>query len=601
MQCPLWPYEEASERTSQSSSSKSTTIDSKISPQYEFITATSSSVQPNTQFTNHESLSSLSESFSYFKKAYPNYSKTTLADTIRLQEYYHLSASNRVCLDYIGHGLFTSYSRPPDHASASSSSSTTINLFQDLSVPEQPLFNIAFKNVILSSQLMHSVKESEFECSMKQRITKFMNICEDDYSMVFTANLSSAFRLLADSYPFQTNPNLVTLYDFENEAVEAMNKSAKTKGGRAMSAEFSWPNLRIQSRKLRKMIVRKRRKNGRGLFVFPLQSRMTGTRYSYLWMSLARENGWHILLDASGLGADASGLGAKDMETLGLSLFQPDFIICSFFKVFGENPSGFSCLFVKKSCISILDKSSTNMGIVSLVPISSPFEDISSTDEESLRLMQKSITDPGPSTPLKMKEDKQLKSLNEIQQSDESVEENLIKCKGLDHADTLGLVLISNRQRYLINWLINALMNLRHPYSGNEHHLVRIYGPKVKFDRGPAVAFSVYDWKGEKVDPLLVQKLADRNNISLGCGFLQHIDFSDNYEEEKKNILELRGKKGDSAASIGISVVTAFLGFLTNFEDMYRLWAFVSRFLDADYVEKERWRYKALNQSTVEL
>ncbi|KAJ0630651.1 hypothetical protein HanOQP8_Chr17g0640841 [Helianthus annuus] len=52
---------------------------------------------------------------------------------------------------------------------------------------------------------------------------------------------------------------------------------------------------------------------------------------------------------------------------------------------------------------------------------------------------------------------------------------------------------------------------------------------------------------------------------------------------------------------LGIPVIMAALGFLTNFEDVYRLWAFVSRFLDADFVEKERWRYMALNQTTVEV
>ncbi|MBA0881938.1 hypothetical protein Goshw_020621 [Gossypium schwendimanii] len=64
-----------------------------------------------------------------------------------------------------------------------------------------------------------------------------------------------------------------------------------------------------------------------GLFIIPLQSKVTGSRYSSTWMSLAKENGWHVLLDATAL-------GAKEMEILGLSLFDLDFLICSFFKVF---------------------------------------------------------------------------------------------------------------------------------------------------------------------------------------------------------------------------------------------------------------------------
>ncbi|KAE8675683.1 hypothetical protein F3Y22_tig00111648pilonHSYRG00119 [Hibiscus syriacus] len=130
-------------------------------------------------------------------------------------------------------------------------------------------------------------------------------------------------------------------------------------------------------------------------------------------------------------------------------------------------------------------------------------------------------------------------------------------------------------------------MSLQHLHSENGVAAVRIYGPKIMFDRGTAVAFNVFDWKGERIDPALVQKLADRNNISLSIAYLQHICFSDKHEEVKDK------EK--------LQVVTAAVGLLTNFEDIYWLWAFVSRFLDADFLEKEKWRYKAINQKTIEI
>ncbi|MBA0634110.1 hypothetical protein Godav_025201, partial [Gossypium davidsonii] len=68
-----------------------------------------------------------------------------------------------------------------------------------------------------------------------------------------------------------------------------------------------------------------------GLFVIPLQSNVTGSRYSYTWMSLVQENRWHVLLDATAL------------------------VFC--------------CLFIKKSIgLSVLKGSTTNVRIVSLVP-----------------------------------------------------------------------------------------------------------------------------------------------------------------------------------------------------------------------------------------
>ncbi|KAI5011772.1 hypothetical protein ZWY2020_013909 [Hordeum vulgare] len=104
---------------------------------------------------------------------------------------------------------------------------------------------------------------------------------------------------------------------------------------RKYSGGFSWA-LRRQECEAR------RRDVAVGLFVFPAQSRVTGAKYSYQWMALGQQNGCHVMLDTGAL-------GPKDMDSLGLSLFQPDFIINSFYWVFGSDPTGFGCLLIKKS------------------------------------------------------------------------------------------------------------------------------------------------------------------------------------------------------------------------------------------------------------
>ncbi|KAF2311840.1 hypothetical protein GH714_026976 [Hevea brasiliensis] len=508
----------------------------------------------------------------------------------------------------------------------------------------------------------------------------FLNISENDYCMVFTANRTSAFKLVAESYPFQSSQKLLTVYDYESEAVETMIHCSEKKGAKVMSAEFSWPRLRIHSAKLRKMVTRKsKKKKKRGLFVFPVHSRVTGARYRYMWMNIAQENGWHILIDACAL-------GPKDMDSFGLSLIRPDFVICSFYKIFGENPSGFGCLFVKKSTVPLLEDSTTT-GMVSLVPAKKLFwflDESSGTDielewtskcvlEEDELDTSNSFSGPMP-TPKrysgKLEQGETSRSQTEVttgkQKASETSETETtaiageqevsetpdsksktigtaarqkepetseiidlgkpatviqqetartskngtteVECRGLDQVDLFGLTQISNRSRCLINWLVNALMKLKHPNT-EEIPVIRIYGPKIKFDRGPALAFNVFDWKGEKVEAPLIQKLADRSNISLSYGFLHHISFSDKYEEEKARVLERRTcevkgtlkNKGKEKANMGITVVTVALGFLANFEDTYRLWAFIAQFLDADFVEKAKWRYTALNQKTVEV
>lgn len=596
-----------------------------------FIESTDSFFFPNTQFTNHESLPSMKESFTQFRKAFPQFSEANKVDLIRATEYNHLSLSNHVCLDYLGIGLFSHSQTIPD-CSSSSSPPPQCSGF--------PFFSTLYRSVNLKTQLLHGDHSSELESAIKKRIMDFLNVSEDDYCMVFTTNRSSAFKLVAESYPFRSSRKLLTVYDYESEAVEGMINTSEKRGAEVMSAEFKWPRLRIHSEKLRKMLVRKKKqKTHRGLFVFPLQSRITGTSYSFQWMRIAQENGWHVLLDACAL-------GPKDMNSFGLSLLHPDFLVCSFYKVFGENPTGFGCLFVKKSIIPILEDS-TSTGMVNIVQSDMLFRSSQSspgTDTELEQAFRMGADEVGVANPIsllqnttvqsKLPADLKVKKLSdyEIQSSKFSpiangkteevgksvlltVQEKKpelcvngsleIKCRGLDHVDSLGLVQISNRMRCLINWLINALIKLQHPHTENKISLVRIYGPKVKFDRGPALAFNVYDWKGEKVEPVLVQKLADRSNISLSNGFIHQIWFSDNYEEEKERLLESRceekEKNRNKKTCTGITVVTAALGFLANFEDTYRLWSFIARFLDADFVEKERWRYTALNQKTVEV
>ncbi|KAI3501218.1 hypothetical protein L1887_29081 [Cichorium endivia] len=590
-----------------------------ISPsRYDFIAATAFSLPPNAQFTNHESLPDLNRSFSSMKKAYPHYQETDRADRIRSHEFYHLSMSNHVCLDYIGHGLF-SYSQQL-HSNA-------------------PFFNIIYKSVNLYTQIAHGGQELEFESVIKERIFRFMNISQDDYSLVFTANQSSAFKVLADNYPFHTNRNLLTVYDHENEAVETMIDSCRKRSGRVDSAVFSWPNMRIQSKRLRKSIVDKNRKKKKkkGLFVFPLQSKVTGTRYSYLWMSLAQENGWHVCLDANAF-------GAKDMETLGLSLFQPDFLICSFYKIFGENPSGFGCLFVKKSRSTVLKNSSTTTGLVNIVQASnrplfllqSGSTNTGKQEDINIDIAMASSSSSSSSPSSSNQETFEIQEIQEIQEiSEEKTEMSFsellkleksrdkneasssgvtsdIEFRGLDHADSLGLIMISSRVRYLVNWLVNAFGSLQHPHTEDGVRLVRIYGPKVRVDRGPVVAFNVFDWKGEKVEPTLVQKLADRHNISLSYATLKHVGFVDKSCEERERLVEVKSvdnegrnnnpmNKRKEKLEVGIPVIMATVGFLTNFDDVYRVWVFVSRFLDADFVEKERWRYMALNRTTVEV
>ncbi|KAG6537439.1 uncharacterized protein LOC122034249 [Zingiber officinale] len=838
-----------------------------LNAQREFLQATA--LTADRTFTSADFILTLAEALSEFLTMYPKYQSSNKIDELRLNEYCHLAdASAKVCLDYCGFGLFSYIqSFQSWESSAFSLSEITANL--------------------INHALYGGGEKGTVEDDIKTRIMDYLNIPENEYSLVFTSSRGSAFKLLSETYPFHTNKKLLTMFDHESQSVNWMTQSAKEKGAKVYSATFKWPTLKICTTELRKQISckRKRRKKDSavGLFVFPVQSRVTGAKYSYQWMALAQQNNWHVLLDAGSL-------GPKDMDSLGLSLFRPDFIITSFYRVFGYDPTGFGCLLIKKSVIGTLQSQNggTGSGMVRIVPVfpqylsdsADDLDVLDGTEDENINVNDESFTSEthkgsqlpafsgaftsaqvrdvfesemdqdnnsdhdGAST---MFEDTESISVGEVMKSpvfseDESsdnsfwidlgqspygsdhsgqlnkaklgspippswftgkknhkqkvssnmskspiyddhalsfdaavlsvsqaqdcvkhgshkglsenslahshfqkvseieeepkvkeatrkqsvkfsssngyengstseiwpevhnelkesairretegefrllgrregnnnrfaggklvrgqenervssmdrrvsfsIEDNKttefsyhnfdvgetsghrlddesdhdvgatlednddddddaqewgrlepeIVCRHLDHVNLMGLNKTTLRQRYLINWLVMSLLQLRLPVSamGNDLPLVQIYGPKIKYERGAAVAFNVKDGNGAVIKPEIVQKLAENSDISLGIGFLSHISLMDNQSFLPGEVLSNTSsqqhptnnrqdsKNNTKNAMIRVEVLTASLGFLTNFEDVYRMWAFVAKFLNPAFSQTDR-------------
>ncbi|XP_076929054.1 uncharacterized protein LOC143593251 [Bidens hawaiensis] len=657
-------------------------------------------------YESEDSIPDINQAFSKFLIMYPDYGSTEEVDHIRSNEYLP-----KVCLDYCGFGLFSFVQ--------------TVHYWEScsfhLSEITANLINYAHAGGAVKGTVEHDIKT---------RILEYMNISEDEYEVVFTVSRGTAFKLLAESYPFQVKKNLLTMFDHESQSINWMCQFAKQRGAKVENAWFKWPTFQVCAADLRQQINGKKKKkksSGAGLFVFPVQSRVTGTKYSYQWMSLAQENNWHVLLDAGAL-------GPKDMDSLGLSLFRPEFIITSFYKVFGYDPSGFGCLLIKKSMVGSLrnQPGHTGTGIVKINPVFPSY--FSDSIEGSPGLTgpgpglgirgngEVSENGPGPQMPVfsgaytsdqvrevfdtEMEDDKYfefeetesfsvdevLKSpvfsedgspddpfwidlgrspagsdggcdptqprppvwftgmkktehacspkttlnaikspkvmlVNEIEEATKVVKEKSpkvgsnpesairretegefrllgrrevnilatnieeidyasedidmeeltrqepeISCRLLDHVDKLGLHKTTLRLRYLVNWLVTSLLQLRIRSTGQVSvPLVHIYGPKVKYERGGSVAFNIRDKNKKLVNPETVQKLAETNGVSLGIAILSNIRVEGREDEAKSGLIR-------------VEVVTCSLGFLSDFSDVYKLWAFVAKFMNPGFM-----------------
>lgn len=374
--------------------------------------------------------------------------RETVFSEIRRREHLRLDASAEVYLDYTGAGLYPS-SLVAQHAESLAAS-----------VLGNP-----------HSASPSSLRSTALVERCRRRVLSFFNASPDEYAVVFTANASQALKLVGESYPFEGGGRLLLTFDNHN-SVLGIREFARHAGVSAEYVPIVPPDMRVDEGALFGALDRGGAK--RGLFAYPAQSNFSGVQHPFEWIERAQQRGWDVLLD---------GAAFVPTNRLDLGRWHPDFVVMSFYKMFGY-PTGVGALLARHSALRRLRRPWFAGGTITVASVQA--------DRHYLA--------PGGTA----FEDGTVNFL-----AFPAIE------LGLDFIESVGVDEIHRHVEDLTVPLLEALLGLRHD---NGQRVVVVYGPTTVDRRGGTVAFNFIDRKGEVVDPAVVERLAAQARISLRTG-----------------------------------------------------------------------------------
>jgi molybdenum cofactor sulfurtransferase len=394
-------------------------------------------------------------SSSAFLDAYPSYATTRKLDELRATDYPGLDGHDghhgqgHTYLDFTAANLYA-----------------TSQLLRHQALLRDTLFGNPHSTNPTSS------RATEYVARARRAVLRFFNASPEEWAVVFTANASHALKLIGESYPFGPGDRFLLTFDNHN-SVNGIREFARAAGATATYIPVVLPDMRVDERDLRRELDRVQA-GKHHLFSYPAQSNFSGVQHPLEWIELARAKGWDVLLDAAAFTAT---------NRLDLGRVAPDFVVQSFYKLFGY-PTGVGCLLARKAALATLRRPWFSGGTIT----------VASVQGDAYYLTEgESAFEDGTVDYLAL-------PAVEI---------------GLQHIESIGIDTIHERVRCLTGWLLDQLLALE---QTNGKPLVRLYGPRTTERRGGIVTFNFYGADGHAIDHRIVEAHANAANISLRTG-----------------------------------------------------------------------------------
>jgi molybdenum cofactor sulfurtransferase len=381
----------------------------------------------------------------------------------------------------------------------------------------------------------------------REKVLSFFNADPDEYVAIFAANASGALKMVGEAFPFQNGSTYLLTFDNHN-SVNGIREFARAKGADVYYVPVLLPDLTLDEAVL-KSLLNASPENG-GLFAYPAQSNFSGVQHDLKWINYAQERGWQVILDAAAF---------VPTNRLDLREYQPDFVPLSFYKMFGY-PTGVGCLLARKKALQKLHRPWFAGGTITVASVQGDayyFADGAEAFEDG--------------------------TLNYLSLPAVQI--------GLEWLESTGMEIIHQRVQCLAEWLIQQLHGLKHK---NGNRLVQIYGPLSTEGRGGTMTMNFYDQDGRFFDHRLIERAANRWNISLRTGCFCNpgggeiaLEISQTElvtcfaDESRVTFDDFRlCMDGKSSGAVRIS-----LGLASNFTDAYRFICFAKQFLDRSIMD----------------
>ena len=466
----------------------------------------------------------LVEAEAAFLEADPSFRETAIVDEMRSTEYGRIDAHGDVYLDYTGGSVYAQ-SQLDEH----------MRLLQE-SVYGNP--HSVNPTSSASTQLVEDARAA---------VLRYFNADESEYECVFTPNATGALRLVGEAYPFGPDDQFLATFDNHN-SVNGIREFAHAKGAGSAYVPLEAPDLRVADGLLERYLDEAAGEGRHNLFAYPAQSNFSGVKHPLEWIAPAQERGWDVIVDAAAF---------VPTSRLDLSVWKPDFVPVSFYKMFGY-PTGLGALLARRSTLEKLHRPWFSGGTVVAANVQAEMV----VPESGHALFEDG-------------------TVNYLGIPAIAI--------GLRHLERIGIDTVSRRVDALGAWLLEALQGVRH---SNGEPATRVYGPTVWDRRGGAISFNFLHPDGAVVDERFVDIVAAAHNISIRTGCFCNSGAGETaFSISKDTLIGAEFAEGmildDYIRLVGMptgGAVRVSLGLATNFADVYRFVSFATEFLDVSDV-----------------